>query len=564
MHGLVMEERMRKVVSVVLCICMLTVMAGCGSEGEKKETAGPSGSLQTPEASEPSAVAPDNPESGEDPDVSQEAYDDSRIIEAVHEELETDQGTIVFCIPNLEDDSPDAEAVNADINDWLAESIREEMEYFSEYGYTEMSGVSWESHWTGSILSLVIRAGYYGAGDFYRVYHYDFAQDRRLDNRDILSMLSVDAEELERAAKHTVAGVFDEQYDDIEWCLDGEGGIERSNIDAYYQYLLMERCNSLAEVTVDNLMIYPADGNWNMIVKLYIPAGCGEIYMPHEILFDTPDGTVTVSEGGITAKLENNEITVCFTDSEDIRGYLENDVILTPGYEIQYGHEYTIAGTYSNYKGIGLYSLGLDCYPMLFMVTEEGRLEFADVLRQVQGGYFAASPIPYISGVTELRAEVVESLYEYEYPTLMFCVDGEWYDILDWGIMSISSLEELICTDCTWNCSMVDTNGDSHEITWDLTEYLDCFGSFKLYDLNMVTGEILEVEGSLSYLGATDEGVIFDFLLWSSDGMSNSYEGTLVLFRQEFDYDYMSVRVLSGYDLFGDADEPVNLVRGVG
>ena len=110
MHGLVMEERMRKVVSVVLCICMLTVMAGCGSEGEKKETAGPSGSLQTPEASEPSAVAPDNPESGEDPDVSQEAYDDSRIIEAVHEELETDQGTIVFCIPNLEDDSPDAEA----------------------------------------------------------------------------------------------------------------------------------------------------------------------------------------------------------------------------------------------------------------------------------------------------------------------------------------------------------------------------------------------------------------------------------------------------------------------
>ena len=150
---------MRKVVSVVLCICMLTVIAGCGSEGEKKETAGPSGSLQTPEASEPSVVAPDNPESGENPDVSQEAYDDSRIIEAVHEELETDQGTIVFCIPNLEDDSPDAEAVNADINDWLAESIREEMEYFSEYGYTEMSGVSWESHWTGSILSLVIRAG---------------------------------------------------------------------------------------------------------------------------------------------------------------------------------------------------------------------------------------------------------------------------------------------------------------------------------------------------------------------------------------------------------------------
>ena len=80
----------------------------------------------------------------------------------------------------------------------------------------------------------------------------------------------------------------------------------------------------------------------------------------------------------------------------------------------------------------------------------------------------------------------------------------------------------------------------------------------------MVTGEILEVEGSLSYLGATDEGVIFDFLLWSSDGMSNSYEGTLVLFRQEFDYDYMSVRVLSGYDLFGDTDEPMNLVRGVG
>lgn len=557
---------MKKVLVFVLCSCMLGGMIGCGKKQE--ETAGPSGSLGKPDNSTVVSQDPEDTENEDNniPGVKPDVYDNSRILEKAHEEIKTEYGTTVYSVPNLDDDTVAAREINDEINEDFLGMIQEDMDCFAEYEYTNYAGIMWDAYWTGSVVSLVVHASYYGAYDYYRVFHYDYATGKRLENHDILALCNMSAEEFVWNAKRTVANSYDEQYSNMEYVCDENGIIGIDYVDWYYDSLLMYRVNTINDVNDEDAMIFLKDGILYMIVKTYIPAGAGETYYPEEVMTVMPNVSKEVSFEFINAKLENGTVTVSFADTDDARAYLTGGISEVIDYQVRFNYDYVVEGTFSNYTDIALYPVGMDYYPTLFLVTETGRLEFVNVIRCAEVGFFVASPIPYTGNVERLEPAVADSIYDMEINTVRFLADGKWYDIMDWYLPQICAMEEYNCADCTWNLDgHLDANGVEHSLTVDLTEYLmDYSYSVKFYDVNMATYEGTVWNGFLNFLGADDKGLVFAYFVTPTTGDYTAYEGSLRISIPQYGWDKMTFQILTGYELFDNDYRPCEFVRGVG
>lgn len=92
-----------------------------------------------------------------------------------------------FHVPQIEDDTADAAAINQEISSTYGEVVKECLESIQNKEIPYCSSVEYVSSHSGDILSLVLKYAYFYDGfEGYTVYSYDTAKGVRLTNEDIL------------------------------------------------------------------------------------------------------------------------------------------------------------------------------------------------------------------------------------------------------------------------------------------------------------------------------------------------------------------------------------------
>ena len=184
-----------RVLSVLFCLALCTRLTGCVQ-------------IPIPTLKPTPAPAPT-------PD---KTYNDSLITEAYSVEGSfTDEyeetWDYAYHIPQLAADTADAAAINAEIVAYFGSDARAAQEGITAEGsrYINWLNVSWESHWSGSLLSLSLCAASWlgDMGSRYFVYHYDFAAGQKLTNAQVLDRVGVREADFTTALRRAAAQTFD-------------------------------------------------------------------------------------------------------------------------------------------------------------------------------------------------------------------------------------------------------------------------------------------------------------------------------------------------------------------
>ena len=187
-----------RVLSVLFCLALCTQLTGC---------------VQIPIPTLKPTPAPTPT-----PD---KTYNDSLITEAYSVEGSfTDEyeetWDYAYHIPQLAADTADAAAINAEIMAYFGSDARAAQEGITAEGsrYINWLNVSWESHWSGSLLSLSLCAASWlgDMGSRYFVYHYDFAAGQKLTNAQVLDRVGVREADFTTALRRAAAQTFDAMY----------------------------------------------------------------------------------------------------------------------------------------------------------------------------------------------------------------------------------------------------------------------------------------------------------------------------------------------------------------
>ena len=97
-----------------------------------------------------------------------------------------------FHVPQIEDDTAGAAAINQEIASTYGEAAKECLESIHNKEIPYCSNVEYESFHSGEILSLVLKYAYFYDGfEEYTVYIYDTAEGVRLTNEDMLKRQNI-------------------------------------------------------------------------------------------------------------------------------------------------------------------------------------------------------------------------------------------------------------------------------------------------------------------------------------------------------------------------------------
>ena len=225
-----------RALSALLCLVLCTQLTACG----QKDTFSP---------------------------ASGKRYDDSLITEAISKEGSfTDEHgqewDYSYHIPQLADDTTDAESINKAIMNILSSDVQTMLSSASvtKMPETHYADISWQSHWNGSLLSLSLHlTGWASDIVSYEVYHYDFASGRRLTNAQVLDRFDVSREDFIAALRCAAAQTYDTVY--APWGVP-ELSPDDENFGPMCIDLASVRAWTIAEENyeLDNLRFYPEQG----------------------------------------------------------------------------------------------------------------------------------------------------------------------------------------------------------------------------------------------------------------------------------------------------------------
>ena len=124
-------------------------------------------------------------------------------------------GHFTYRVPQIEADTPGAEAINKMIADEYGPIVDGVLESVSEKVSLSCLYAAWETYQYDDILSLVVSCGWDGDVNHYDVYLYDIASGQQLTTADLLKALNMDETAFLEAVRQAAADKFDNQYKDI-------------------------------------------------------------------------------------------------------------------------------------------------------------------------------------------------------------------------------------------------------------------------------------------------------------------------------------------------------------
>jgi len=523
---------MKKRCAVLLAAAMLLSAAGCAQDSKRPEPSEPAASAVSETAVENVEAAEDTPQKPQ----SSRRFDDSRISTLYDERFTyTDpygiEDTYFYQVPQIDDDTEGARNINEMIGYRFGYLVERALDARSRNDFIDTSYIIWVSNWDGPLLSLQITSSDAMYNHDVGSYHYNFATGQELSNPEMLAHLGyTDDAKVMHALERAVAQHFDTYYGYIDPDQTATLYMMRaqslSNLDGLYSYY----------------SLYPKYSHgFVATVPMYTPAGSGMYWTDVQVDPDKRQGSGQILHG-------QDEWFTCDVSADGavtvraLTDYVTPDGAMTyqtmkEWYELGDKTEFAVSGCYSDYIKMLMTSIGQDYAPYVFLLTENGNVEYIDVISGAQCGTMVnGGPLFGINGIVRFETGTAyDAEYGAEYATVYgVSRDNEKFNLMEavWNTapLSIPSMvgsfvsEETgtwfeICEDQPNFYTGAYTNGQRIPATWD---------------------------SSISYLGMDDRGWICSVSLFRMDSGRTQRE-TLAMMPD--DYGGVNVMHIGGESL---------------
>ena len=530
------RRTIKRAVSVLSAVAMLlVVMTACGHQaGSRTENTGEKKPSSVPENFQKQAES----ESGENTAYTSrdmtvtELYsiDDKMVNEESSYEVEYS-----YHVPQIDDDTSGAVAINREIATIYGGLVEKSLKEIEKGDLTGCAGITYETYQSGDIFSLVLLCTeYFGGYEEYGTYNYDTREGVQLENEELLEKKNLTGEEYLAALRRAAAKYYDNLYFDQwnemgEWCSAGAYQERRA-------FTVSER-----NITRDLPLYSDNTGRLHAIVPIGSHVGAdrlNETITPEFEPEDTETETVEYMDF-LTVKRQGSNAALCFKKTDyfdellEATSYYAYDEVTVP-----YGREVEVNGLYGDYTrvfcgGIGEPGASYEL-PYVFLLTEEGRVEYINVIECLNAGYFCASgPLLGVADVTDFekdRTGTDES--EAGYQTIYAVTkDGERID-LDESIRCDGRNIAYDLVDCSWETI---SGGVENNPELFLKNESEGLLSFEL--MYNVPGEEYRtgIDGYLTYLGMTEQGAVYCYVGSGIHSNGSVYQGAIALYA-ESDY----------------------------
>ena len=448
-----------------------------------------------------------------------------------------------FRVPQIEDDTTDAAAINQEIASSYGEAVKECLGSVQNKEIPYCSNVEYESFRSGDILSLVLKYAYFYDGfEGYTTYSYDTAKGVRLTNKDILKMQNMTEADYLSALRRAAAKDFDDSYHAV-W-----GDFEDINSGGYQEL----RSRTISERNLSlSLPLYLDDDVLHVIAPIGSIAGAE--YMSRDLTLEfteAVDHVETVQQGDyLTVKQQGNTITLRVRQTPQLEALLGEYGLLNVDTAL-YDKDLTVNGLYGSYTKIVCGEIGEADKPFVFLLTEEGRVDYIDVLSCLQGGYFCGGgPLPGLTDIKDLTQSSADGLPDVCAVTESGELMGLWDTVsfqrytMGYGLLNCDwcGSQSVNGTGTSYSLTLMDGNGDNFLLT--------------SYDPD--TDTIMNSSGNLTYLGMTEKGAVYAYRLWGEFSNGPGLTGVIALDqRSEFnagDYEStLTITELGGTPFLGE------------
>ena len=523
---------MKKRCAVLLAAAMLLSAAGCAQDSKRPEPTEPAASAVSETSVENVEAAEDTPQKPQ----SSRRLDDSRISTLYDERFTyTDpygiEDTYFYQVPQIDDDTEGAKNINEMIGYRFGYLVERALDARSRNDFIDTSYIIWVSNWDGPLLSLQITSSDAMYNHDVGSYHYNFATGQELSNPEMLAHLGyTDDAKVMHALERAVAQHFDTYYGYIDPDQTAMLYMMRaqslSNLDGLYSYY----------------SLYPKYSHgFVATVPMYTPAGSGMYWTDVQVDPDKRQASGQILHGqdewftcDVTA---TGEVTVrALTDYVTPDGAVTYQT-MKEWYELGDKTEFAVSGCYGDYIKMLMTSIGQDYAPYVFLLTENGNVEYIDVISGAQCGTMVnGGPLFGINGIVRFETGTAyDAEYGAEYTTVYgVSRDNEKFNLMEavWNTapLSIPNMvgsfvsEETgtwfeICEDQPNFYTGAYTNGQRIPATWD---------------------------SSISYLGMDDRGWICSVSLFRMDSGRTQRE---TLAMMPADYGGVNVMHIGGESL---------------
>lgn len=523
---------MKRSCAVLLAAAMLLSAAGCAQDSKRPEPTEPAASAVSETSVENVEAAEDTPQKPQ----SSRRLDDSRISTLYDERFTyTDpygiEDTYFYQVPQIDDDTEGAKNINEMIGYRFGYLVERALDARSRNDFIDTSYIIWVSNWDGPLLSLQITSSDAMYNHDVGSYHYNFATGQELSNPEMLAHLGyTDDAKVMHALERAVAQHFDTYYGYIDPDQTAMLYMMRaqslSNLDGLYSYY----------------SLYPKYSHgFVATVPMYTPAGSGMYWTDVQVDPDKRQGSGQILHG-------QDEWFTCDVSADGavtvraLTDYVTPDGAMTyqtmkEWYELGDKTEFAVSGCYSDYIKMLMTSIGQDYAPYVFLLTENGNVEYIDVISGAQCGTMVnGGPLFGINGIVRFETGTAyDAEYGAEYATVYgVSRDNEKFNLMEavWNTAPLS-IPNMV------GSFVSDETGTWFEICEDQPNF---------YTGAYTNGQMVPAtwDSSISYLGMDDRGWICSVSLFRMDSGRTQRE---TLAMMPADYGGVNVMHIGGESL---------------
>ncbi|SKA80729.1 hypothetical protein SAMN02745178_01017 [Gemmiger formicilis] len=523
---------MKRSCAVLLAAAMLLSAAGCAQDSKRSEPSKPAASAVSETSAENVEAAEEAPQK---PQPSRR-FDDSRIstlydVEFSYTDPNGNKDTYFYEVPQIDDDTEGARNINEMIGYRFGYLVERALDARSRNDFIDTSYIIWVSNWDGPLLSLQITSSDAMYNHDVGSYHYNFATGQELSNPEMLAHLGyTDDAKVMHALERAVAQHFDTYYGYIDPDQTAMLYMMRaqslSNLDGLYSYY----------------SLYPKYSHgFVATVPMYTPAGSGMYWTDVQVDPDKRQGSGQILHG-------QDEWFTCDVSADGavtvraLTDYVTPDGAMTyqtmkEWYELGDKTEFAVSGCYSDYIKMLMTSIGQDYAPYVFLLTENGNVEYIDVISGAQCGTMVnGGPLFGINGIVRFETGTAyDAEYGAEYATVYgVSRDNEKFNLMEavWNTAPLS-IPNMV------GSFVSDETGTWFEICEDQPNF---------YTGAYTNGQMVPAtwDSSISYLGMDDRGWICSVSLFRMDSGRTQRE---TLAMMPADYGGVNVMHIGGESL---------------
>ena len=522
---------MKKRCAVLLAAAMLLSAAGCAQDSKRPEPTEPAASAVSETSAENVEATEETPQK---PQPSRR-FDDSRIstlydVEFSYTDPNGIEDTYFYEVPQIDDDTEDAKHINEMIGYRFGYLVERAEDARSRNDFIDTSYIIWISTWTGPVLSLQITSVDTMYNRDVGAYHYNFETGKELSNIEMLEYLGYTDNDLTlKALQRAVAQHFDTYY----------GGDP-----TYASELCKMRAQSLNGLSdvFTYFAVYPYyTGGLIVTVPMYTLAGAGMMWTDIDVYPDKRQASGQVLHG------QDEWFTCDVAATGEVTVRALTDYVTTDGavtyqdmkewYELGDQTEFTVSGCYSDYIKMLMTSVGQDYAPYVFLLTEDGNVEYIDVISGAQYGTMANGGPLY--GINEIVKFEIGTAYDPDFEaeyTTVYAVsrNNEKYNLV----------EAMHNADPMGLPNLIGSYVSDYTGTW--FEICEDQPNFYIGEYRNETLEPATWDSGITYLGMDDRGWICGISLYRMD-LGRAQRETVAMMPT--DYGGFYVRHIGGESL---------------